>query len=339
MDGPRRYRRPDPGVHSGMTTAPLSIPSLGVGERVQDTFLVWDVETRTQSDGSPYAILQLANSTGRAPTAPFWSADLSRIEGVTRGTVVSVVADVQDYRGTRQLKVVSLRPVPKQTADIERLLPSVGDVAPWWKTLEKWRAELAEGPLKRAVAAFYDDPDFRTAYERCPASVNNHHAQLGGLLKHTVEVAYIAQSIARTCGADWDLLCAGVLLHDSGKLEAYRWDGVFENTRAGAMAGHLSLGALMLERRLAELDPPAPDAARLALLHLVLSHHGRLEFGSPVRPMTLEAEILHLADTASASTTNIVDALRDPSTFVEGSTVSRSLWTLDHRRLVRPEAG
>jgi len=318
-----------------VTATPLSIPTLGIGDRVQDTFLVWDVETRTQSDGSPYAILQLANSTGRAPTAPFWSADLPKIDGVIKGTVVNVVADVQEYRGARQFKVVSIRPLPKLAADIARLLPSVGDVTPWWKTLDKWRAEMASGPWKRAVALFYDDADFRLAYEQCPASTLSHHAMLGGLLKHTVEVAYVAQAIGRTCGANWDLLCAGVLLHDIGKLEAYRWDGLFEATTAGSLIGHLTLGALMLERRLAELDPPLAAHERLALQHILLSHHGKLEFGSPVRPMTLEAEVLHLADTASAATTNVADALKDPANFPEGGAVSRSLWTLDHRRVFR----
>ena len=91
----------------------------------------------------------------------------------------------------------------------------------------------------------------------------------------------------------------------------------------------------MLERRLGELDPPLAADERLALQHIVLSHHGKLEFGSPVRPMTLEAEVLHLADTASAMTTNVVDALKDPANFPEGSPVSKSLWTLDHRRVFR----
>jgi 3'-5' exoribonuclease len=322
-----------------MTAAPVSIPDLGVGARVQDTFLVWDVETRTQSDGSPYAILQLANSTGRAPTAPFWSADLSRIEGIAKGTVVDVVADVQAWRGVRQLKVVSLRSVPPLTADLSRLLPSVGDAAPWWRSLDKWRGEMADGPWKRVAAAFFDDPDFRARFERCPASTGNHHARLGGLLQHTVEVAFIAQAIGRTAGADWDLLLAGVLLHDIGKLEAYRWDGVFENTTAGALVGHVTLGALMLERRLAELAPPFGAEPRARLLHLVLSHHGRLEYGSPVRPMTLEAEVLHQADTASAATANVAEALRDPANFAEGGALSRALWQVDHRRLYRGTEG
>ena len=322
-----------------MAASPISIPALGVGERIKGTLLVWNVDMRTQSDGNPYAILELANSTGRAPTAPFWSTDLHKIEGLTKGAVVDVVAEVQEYRGSRQLKVVSIRPVPQDLADLTRLLPSVGDVAPWWNLLDKWRGEMADGPWSRAVAAFYDDPDFRRAYERCPASIGNHHAALGGLLKHTGEVAHIARAIAKTCAADWDLLLAGVLLHDVGKLEAYRYDGLFETTEAGALLGHVTLGALLLERRLAELAPPLAACERSLLHHLVLSHHGALEFGSPVLPMTLEAEILHLADHASATSTNFADALRDDANFASGAQVSRRIWSLDDRKIYRAPQG
>jgi 3'-5' exoribonuclease len=318
-----------------VTAAPAALPSLAVGERVQDTFLVWDVEQRTQADGSPFVIVHLSNATGRMPTAPFWATELTKVQGLAKGAVVSVVGEVAEYRGGRQLKVLSLRPVPRGMEDLTRLLPSVGDVEPYWRPVDRWRAQMADGPWKRAVSAFYDDPDFRRDYERCPASTGNHHAQLGGLLKHTVEVAHIAQAIARTCGADWDLLLAGVLLHDIGKLEAYRWDGVFETTERGALLGHVALGALMLERRLAELAPPLAERERELLLHLVLSHHGQLEFGSPVRPMTLEAEVLHQADTASARSANMADALRDAANFADGAAVSRPIWSLDNRRVWR----
>ncbi len=319
-----------------MPTTPVSLPDLAIGARVEDTFLVWDVEQRTQSDGSPFIILTLGNSSGRLKTAPFWSTDLHKVDGFEKGTVASVIGDVGEYRGDRQLKVSSIRPVPREMADWARLLPTVGDVTPWWKKLDEWRAELPAGPWPRAVALFYDDPDFRSRYERCPASLNNHHAALGGLLKHTVEVGVVARQIAKTCGARWDVVLAGVLLHDVGKLEAYRWDGLFEMTEEGSLLGHVVLGSLMLDRRLDEEEQPVlADRERLLLQHLVLSHHGELEFGSPVRPMTLEAEVLHQADQASAATANLAAALKDEANFGDGETVSKPIWTLDRRRIYR----
>ncbi len=319
--------------------APLSLPDLAVGARVEETFLVWEVEQRTQNDGSPFAIVTLANSTGRVKTAPFWSSDLHKVEGLEKGAVISVIGEVGTYRTDRQIRVQSLRPVPRELVDWARLLPSVGDVAPWWATVEKWRGDMAQGPWRRAVALFYDDPDFRGRYERCPASLGNHHAELGGLLKHTVEVGAIARAMVKVAGASPDLVLAGVLLHDIGKLEAYRWDGLFEMTEAGSLLGHVVLGALMLDRRLDEPEePPVTEGERLLLQHLVLSHHGELEFGSPVRPMTLEAEILHHADQASAGTANVLTALKESANFGAGETVSKPIWSLDHRRVYRGPA-
>ncbi len=319
-----------------MPTTPVSLPDLAVGSRVEETLLVWDVEQRTQNDGSPYAILTLGNGSGRVRTAPFWSSEMHKVEGLEKGAVVSVIGDVGEYRGDRQLKVTSIRSVPRDLVDWTRLLPSVGDVAPWWSSVDKWLGEMAEGPWRKAVQLFYGDGEFRARYERCPASLSNHHAELGGLLKHTVEVGAIARPMAKACGASWDLVLVGVLLHDIGKLEAYSWDGPFRMTDAGSLLGHVVLGSLMLDRRLDEEDePPVSDRERLVLQHLILSHHGELELGSPVRPMTLEAEVLHHADDASARTANFAAALRESGNFDVGDAVSKPIWSLDRRRVYR----
>src|SRR6185295_1609602 len=205
-----------------------------------------------------------------------------------------VIGEVESYRDRPQLKVTSLRVLPPESVDARTLLPSVGSVDRYWETLDGWRAEIRKPRLKRVVDLFYTDDDFRRRYQECPASVKGHHAAIGGLLKHTTEVAAIARTIARAAAADTELVLAGVLLHDIGKIESYSWDGVFGHTETGSLLGHVVLGALMLDRRLAaEQPPPCTETERNILLHLLLSHHGRKEFGSPVLPMTLEAEVLH----------------------------------------------
>ncbi len=186
------------------------------------------------------------------------------------------------------------------------------------------------------VALFYDDPRFRAAYEQCPASPAGHHAALGGLLRHTFEVAAIGRAIAGVAGADRSLVLAGALLHDVGKLEAYAWTGPFELTRAGMLLGHVALGARMLDRRVRESGDAACNPAELdLLLHLVLSHHGKLEFGAAVQPMTLEAEILHYADDASARSASMADAVRDAANFDGSAPFSARIWQLDRRRVYR----
>jgi 3'-5' exoribonuclease len=191
--------------------------------------------------------------------------------------------------------------------------------------------------LKAVLALFFEDPAFRRQYEQCPASVNGHHARLGGLLQHTWEVAAMAREICRITTADEDLTLAGALLHDIGKLDAYQWLGAFEHTTAGSLCGHVMLGSLSLDRRLRQAPLRICTDEELALLHhLILSHHGKREFGSPVEPMTLEAEILHHADHASARAESMEEALSDEANFAAGGLVSaRSLWQLDGRRVFR----
>ncbi|MGH7675809.1 MAG: HD domain-containing protein [Gemmatimonadales bacterium] len=313
----------------------LDLPSLQIGERVQEPLLVLDADQRS-FEGGAYTVLTLGNASGRIASAPFWAEDQVKVEGVRKGHVVQVMGEVAEYRGRRQLRVASLRPLPPASVDIRQLLPSVGDIAPYWAKLDEWRREVRKPRLARLLATFYEDGEFRSRYGQCPASVAGHHAALGGLLKHTVEVAAIGRVIARVAGADTDLVLTGVLLHDIGKVEAYRWDRLFEYTPAGHLIGHVVLGALLLERRLAEAGAPTCSAEeRLLLHHLILSHHGRLEFGSPVMPMTLEAEVLHWADNASARTASMADALKEAEAFGEELVSQRRFWQLDQRRVYR----
>lgn len=317
---------------------PLHIPSLAIGARVEDDFLLHKVDSRTLDNGDPYAILTVGNATGTIDTAPFWKERQTEIAGLQRGHVVHLIGDVASYRDRRQLQVSSIRHLSKDTVDVRALLPSVGAVDRYWEVLDKMRREITKPRLRAVVNLFYEEDTFRQQYEQCPAAVAGHHAAIGGLLKHTTEVAAIARTIARACGADQELVLAGALLHDIGKLEAYRWDGLFEFTDEGRIVDHVVLGALMLDRRLAvEAEPPCTPLERNLLLHLILSHHGKREFGSPVPPMTLEAEVLHWADNASAKTASMAEILRDDGNFPEGL-VSRTQWVLDHRRAFRGES-
>lgn len=314
---------------------PTHIPNLPIGARVEDTFLVLDVRVRTMDSGDVFSILLLGNSTGRIPTEPFWPARHDEIAGLHKGHVVQVIGEVGTFRERRQLKVASLRQLPTESVNLLALLPSVGAVERYWEVLDGWRREVTREGLRAAVDLFFEDEEFRRHYEQCPGAVYGHHAAIGGLLKHTTEVAAIARTIARASGADLDLVVAGALLHDIGKIESYRWDGLFDFTEPGRLLGHVVLGVMMLDRRLRELPTmPCSDEEHRMLLHFILSHHGKLEWGSPVPPMTLEAEVLHWADNASAKTASVAEALRDDDNFPDGP-VSAALRGLDWRRLFR----
>lgn len=318
-----------------MAVAP-TLPALAPGDRVQSPLLVLEVAIRGSGE-TAHTILSFGNASGRLDSAPFWPADQHLVASVRKGQVAQVIGEVQLYRDRRQLKVTSLRILPRNAVDSRQLLPAISDPTPFWEVLDRWRNEIRGPRLRSVLALLFDDPEFRDRFGQCPASLSGHHALLGGLLKHTAEVATIARAVSRASGADGDLVLAGVLLHDIGKLESYRWDTHFEMTDAGALLGHIVLGAQMLDRAVLDAaSPPCTDEELLLLQHLILSHHGRHEYGAPVLPMTLEAEVLHYADNASAKTASMAEAIATPDNFNDGESVSsRRIWTLDNRKVYR----
>ena len=298
--------------------------------------LVVDLERRDSRRGE-FTTLTLAHRSERISTSPFWPEDRFRLAGIARGQAVRVRGEVGQFNGRRQLKVATLEALGPGQVDLRELLPSIASTVPFWRALDRWRQAIRGPQLSRTVALFFDDTAFRSRFESCPASVGGHHAELGGLLRHTWEVAAIGRAIARTCAADLDLVLAGAMLHDIGKLEAYRWEGAFEMTDAGALLGHVTLGMLMLDRRLsAQPAPPCTDGERLLLQHLIASHHGHQEFGAAMPPMTLEAEVLHYADNASAKATSMAKVLVTDENFeAEALLSARPLWEIDKRRAYR----
>jgi len=252
-----------------MTQRTLS--DLPFGARVDGPFLVTDLEAR--GTDNPFTVLTLSDASGRLPTAPFWAQDSHRIAGIARGDVVLVTGTVRPYRDQRQVAVDSIRLLPRDQVDWRALLPSIGDPGPCWSAVDGWLASLTAPRLRRTLALFYDDPQFRARYEQCPASIAGHHAQLGGLLKHTCEVAHIGLATASQFpAADPELVLSGALLHDIGKLAAYSWDGGFEMTVPGAVLGHVVLGALLLDQRVRSAQPvPCTPDELLLLQHLILS--------------------------------------------------------------------
>lgn len=335
------------GVDLTRIMAPFDLRHASVGDRVEHEFLVRDRAERTTRAGLPFIVLTLANRSGTIDTAPIWSERLDWAAGAEKGKVVQVIGDIgafgDDAARKRQLQVSApLRVLPASEFDPNDFLPRVDlDFERLWDGIDKLRTGISAPSIRRAVDLFFADDAFRFLFERTPGSVNGHHAQLGGLLLHVLEVTSIARHIARTVRqANPDLAVAGALLHDIGKVEAYSVapEG-FAHTSTGMLLGHVTLGALMFDRRVIASGIELMPAQRDELLHFILSHHGALEFGSPVQPMTIEAEIVHWADEASAKATDMVDEFADPDLFPAGGvnevSVKRS-WKLGRKLWRRP---
>lgn len=323
-----------------MTT--LDLTRLAVGDRVQHELLVMAREERRLPNGDPFTILTLGNGTGRLGTAPIWSNQQDWAEGATRGRVVQAIGEVTTYQrtGKRQLQLTApLRVLPEESVSPEDFLPRISTPPEkLWDWVDRACAELASTHLREVLALCFGDDDFRLRFQRAPASTATHHARIGGLLEHVVEVASIARQGARVMRANVDLVVAAALLHDIGKVEAYQvTPGGFEQTPAGLLVGHVVLGALMLDRRLrAARAGLCSDSQTLELLHLILSHHGSLEFGSPVLPATLEADIVHWADQMSAKANDVTESLADSEAFGSREVSEKRMWRVGRYLWRRP---
>lgn len=318
----------------------LDITTLAQNDRVQHELMVRARDDKTTRNGDPYAVVTLGNSTGQL-AANVWKEQLPWIDGVKAGSIVQVIGSIELYQGRRQLKLTApLRIVPGAAANLAEFLPHIaGDVASLWHTVDGWRAAMKSTSLRRAVDLFFADDAFRALFEKSPGAPRGHHAQVGGLLQHVVEVGTIARAAAEMMKGNVDLVTVGALLHDIGKVEAYSTGAAgFDHTTPGRLLGHVALGALMLERRMRTLPAGTLTATQeLELHHFILSHHGQLEFGAAVQPMTLEADLLHWADQSSAKGNDFTEAVRDPDLFPGDEEFSvRKSWRLNRNVWRRP---
>jgi 3'-5' exoribonuclease len=313
----------------------LDLAVLAVGARVQHELMVRGREDKVTKNGDPFAVLQLGNASGQI-SANVWKEQLPFLEGVKAGSVVQVIGAVESYQGRRQLKITApLRVVATAAVNLDEFLPRVAvDIAKLWETVDKWRHDMRSGKLRAAVDLFFADDAFRASFERAPGAPRGHHAQIGGLLMHVVEVGTIARASAKMMRGDVDLVTAGALLHDIGKVETYAITAAgFDYTQRGFLLQHVVLGSLMLDRRLRTLPQGTlSEAQELELQHFIQSHHGIQEHGAAVRPMTLEAELLHWADQSSANGNNFNEAIEDPELFPGSEEFSvRKSWRLDRK--------
>ncbi|HEV8410537.1 MAG TPA: HD domain-containing protein [Gemmatimonadaceae bacterium] len=281
----------------------LDLASLEIGDRVQHELMVRSREDKVTKNGDPFAVLQLGNSSGQI-SANVWKEQLPFIEGVRAGCVVQVIGVVDTYQGRRQLKISApLRVIAPAAVNIDEFLPRVNvDVVKLWETVDKWRREMKSQKLRLAVDLFFADDAFRAQFERAPGAAQGHHAQIGGLLLHVVEVGAIARASAKAMRGDVDLVTAGALLHDIGKVETFTITAAgFDFTQGGILLQHMVLGSLLLDRRLRTLpEGTLTEAQELELQHFIQAH-----------PMTLEAELLHLADQTSMSGSNFTSAVEN----------------------------
>ena len=303
------------------------IKDLEPGEEVKSVFMVTRKELRKTKAGAPYLALELVDRSGRID-ARMWDG-VGRYKGsFSEKDYVAVSGRVDKYRDQLQVVVNSLRRCDDDEVDAEDFLRVVEtDRVALEGELRSAAEETRDPHLRALLLAFLNDPAFMRRFTTAPAAKNYHHPYLGGLLEHTATTVRICRIVCDLYpDVDRDLLVAAAMLHDIGKVEELEYDRAIDYTDAGRFLGHLLLSDEMIRERIAGLPAFPPDLA-MRMRHAVLSHHGELEWGSPKRPKTLEAVVLHHVDNLDAK----VNSFRE---IVARAGVSDSPWT-DMRNLFK----
>ncbi|MBT9332862.1 3'-5' exoribonuclease YhaM family protein [Paracidobacterium acidisoli] len=268
------------------------------GQEITGFFVAGSKQVRNRRDGAPYLALSLCDATGQLE-ARLWEAD--GVADFAAGDVVKIQAQVGRYQDKLQMVVKKLRPARPEEYDLGDFVPKTGrDVEELWAELNSFVASFADPDLQALLRAFLDDEEIAGALREAPAAKSMHHAWIGGLLEHVVSLLGICRITAQHYPeVNRDLLLTGAFLHDIGKLRELRWGTSFDYTIEGQLLGHITIGIGLIEKKIAAL-PDFPEAKRILVEHLVLSHHGRYEYGSPKLPMIPEAILLHYLDDMDA---------------------------------------
>jgi len=310
----------DASVPSQPSSKRQSVVDLLPNQDVNEVYLLKSCEVRTARNGSLYLQMKLTDQTGTVDCR-VWDASEAMGQTLCAARFVQVKGRAETYQNRLQVVAAAVRPVNPDRVDVEAFLPRTqADIETMWSDL-RTAADTIENPhMKALINAFLDDPQLAEDFKRCPAAVSYHQPYLGGLLEHTLNIIDLASYVCRKYPAlNRDLLMASVILHDVGKTRELTYDGPFDYTDTGKLLGHLVIGVMMIQDRIREL-PDFPDDLRDVLCHMILSHHGEYEWGSPKLPMTPEAFALHHLDNLDAK----VEAA---SRAIENDHLAENPWT------------
>jgi 3'-5' exoribonuclease len=260
------------------------------------SFLVQSKEIRQKKSGELYLSLMLSDRTGEVDSK-MWDNVAEVIDAFDRDDFVMVKALTQVYHNRPQLTIHKLRRMDDSEVDFADYFPSSArDPEEMWAELRSVAAGIGNAHLKALLEAVLNDPDVAQRYRRAPAAKTIHHAYLGGLIEHVLSLCALAGLAAEHYPhVDRDLLLTGVLLHDIGKIHELKYERGISYSTDGQLIGHIEIAMRMVADKLHGL-PDFPPRLRTLVEHMILSHHGHLEFGSPKLPQFPEALLLHYLD-------------------------------------------
>jgi 3'-5' exoribonuclease len=296
---------------------------------ITSTFVVVAKQIKPKKTGEPYLALTLGDRSGQLE-AKMWDNVEEVLEAFEQDDFLKIKGLINKYKQRFQLTIHKLRKLGETEIDFSDYLPkTTKDIDELWQTLTNFVAGIENPYLKALVQAFIADPEIASAYRNAPAAKTLHHAYIGGLLDHVVSLFRSCDLLCRNYPqVNRDLLLTGAFFHDIGKIHELTYNRSFTYSTKGQLLGHMMIELEMLQSKLAAL-PGFPDELKTMIEHMIISHHGEYEFGSPKLPMFPEAVMLHYLDDLDSK----MEAMR--AQFERDATLE-SAWTSYNPSLGRP---
>ncbi len=271
----------------------IYVSEIKENDKVESYFLVKDKNIAMAKNGKPYINVKLMDKSGEIE-GRVWDNAEEIARQFEKNDIVVIKGRGALYQGKIQLSLIDVRKAPEGVASAGDFLPrSERDPDEMLSELKGIISGIKEPHLKRLMDSFMDDKSFVELFKTAPAAKGMHHVYIGGLLEHTLSVAHLVVELSRHYGSvNKDILLTGSILHDMGKTRELSYRAAFDYTDEGRLLGHIIIGIRMLDEKIEGIEG-FPEKTALLLRHMIASHHGELEFGSPKRPKTLEALLLH----------------------------------------------
>ena len=265
-------------------------------QTITSLFVVAVKQVKSKKNGELYLSVILADRSGQLQ-ANMWDNVQDTISAFDQDDFVKVKGIIHKYNGRWQLTIHKMRKLGESEIDYSDYLPKTSkDIDQLWRTLEGYVASFENPWLKALLNEFMSDEAIVTAYKNAPAAKTLHHAFVGGLLDHVVSLFTVCDLASRNYPqVNRDLLLSGAFLHDIGKLHELTYQRSISYTTEGQLLGHMIIELEMLHEKIARV-PGFPPEFKILLEHMIISHHGHYEFGSPKLPMFPEALMLHYMD-------------------------------------------
>lgn len=311
-----------------MKVKSVYVKDIRPGEKVNAPFLVAEKNLAFSQKGAPYLNLRLKDKTGQIE-GKVWENAMEWDKAFKKGDVIHVHSRAVSYRDAVQLSIQEVKAADDGEIDPDDFFPAARrNAEEMFAELLVFAEQVGTPSLKSLLEAFLRDEEIARLFKKAPAAKGFHHIYAGGLLEHTLSVTRLLMVVTEHYeGVNRDLVITGGILHDIGKIYEFTYDRVVDYSDQGRLVGHIVIGVEMLDEKIRTIGD-FPRQLAMELRHILLSHHGVLEYGSPKRPKTIEALIVHHIDDLDAK----VAAFRE---FIDASPADESDWTPFHRLLDR----